>query len=438
MRIVPDPRLLLWTAMLLPFALLCVVAPAAVWLGAGLFLALAVAAGMDAARTPRELDKVRVSAPERIRMARRRPGNIELRIQGAAGRVVRLGLPLPPALHGERELLDVELTRDQTDATASWSCTPRERGCYNLRRCYFELSSPWGLWRGRSFSELRCEVRVYPNLGHERRRLAALFMKRGRFGHRPQRMIGQGRDFEKLREYIPGDSFDEIHWKATAKRGRPVTKLFQIERTQEIYVAIDNSRLSARRSGEDTGLERAVNAALTLGLVTQQQGDLFGLAVFGDRVHRFIRAAGGKNHYGACRDALYTLRSSNVAPDFEEFFSFVRLRIRRRALLLVVTDLSDPVISEAFLRDVQLVRRQHLVKVAMVRPPTVAPLFSRADARTSDDVYRKLGGHLIWRSLRELERSLARQGVGFALVDNEKLAAEVVSEYMNVKARQVL
>src|SRR5204863_1117351 len=92
----------------------------------------------------------------------------------------------------------------------------------------------------------RSEIRVYPNLLNERKNLAALFLHRGSFGMHAQRQIGKGRDFEKLREYIPGDSYDEVHWKATAKRGRPVTKIFQIERTQEVYVIIDASRLSAR------------------------------------------------------------------------------------------------------------------------------------------------------------------------------------------------
>src|SRR5207247_10489432 len=86
----------------------------------------------------------------------------------------------------------------------------------------------------------------YPNLFTERKSLAALFLHRGSFGLHAQRQVGKGREFEQLREYIPGDGFDEVHWKATAKRGRPITKIFQVERTQEVYVVIDASRLSAR------------------------------------------------------------------------------------------------------------------------------------------------------------------------------------------------
>src|SRR5207247_4961504 len=103
-----------------------------------------------------------------------------------------------------------------------------------------------GFWAARKSVATKSEVRVYPNLFNERKNLAALFLHRGAFGLHAQRQVGKGREFEKLREYIPGDGYDEIHWKATAKRGRPVTKVFQIERTQEVYVVIDASRLSAR------------------------------------------------------------------------------------------------------------------------------------------------------------------------------------------------
>ena len=92
------------------------------------------------------------------------------------------------------------------------------------------------------------EIRVYPNLVTERKNLAALFLNRGSFGLHAQRQLGKGREFEKLREYVPGDGYDELHWKATARRGRPITKVYQIERTQEVYVVIDASRLGGAAS----------------------------------------------------------------------------------------------------------------------------------------------------------------------------------------------
>jgi len=253
-----------------------------------------------------------------------------------------------------------------------------------------------------------------------------------------QRLLGHGREFEKLREYLPGDSYDEIHWKATAKRGRPVTKLYQVERTQEIYVALDASRLSRRAAGAKPALERFINAALVLGLAAEKQGDLFGLIVFNDRVRRFVRAANGKAHFDTCRDALYTVAPEIVTPDFAELFTQVRLKLRRRALVLLLTDLSDPLLAERFRASVPLVARQHLIMVNMFPQPGAQPLFQQPDATATDDLYRRLGGQLVWQSLRELGRGLQHLGVTLTLVEQDRLCVELVSQYMRVKQRQAL
>ena len=103
-----------------------------------------------------------------------------------------------------------------------------------LNSAFVECASPLGLWASRKQVPVQSEIRVYPNLLSERKNLAALFLNRGTFGIHAQRQVGKGRDFEKLREYVPGDGYDEIHWKATARHGKPITKVFQIEKTQEI------------------------------------------------------------------------------------------------------------------------------------------------------------------------------------------------------------
>ena len=121
---------------------------------------------------------------------------------------------------------------------------------------------------------------------------------------------------------------------------------------------IDASRLSGRGTENEAGresnftsirhprLESFVSSALILGQVAQKQGDAFGLITFSDRLHSFLRAKTGKAHYNGCREALYTLQPRLVTPDFEELFCFIRLRLRRRALIVILTDLDDPPLAE--------------------------------------------------------------------------------------------
>jgi uncharacterized protein (DUF58 family) len=291
------------------------------------------------------------------------------------------------------------------------------------------------------------EIHVYPDLLGERRTLAALFLNRGSLGVHARRQVGQGREFEKLREYLPGDSLDQIHWKVTAKRAQLVSKVYQIERTQEVYVLIDASRLSARPAApeaetpearEDTILERFITAGLAMGAAARRQGDLFGLAVFSDRVERFIRARSGQSHYNACREALSTIHASGVSPDFRELFSFIGLRLRKRALLIILTSLDDPAVAESYLQGMRLIGRKHLVMTGMLRPEGVVPLFSADTVHRPDDLYRALGGHLLWAQIQETGKTLERQGVRFALLDSATLCATLVSDYMEIKGRQLL
>jgi uncharacterized protein (DUF58 family) len=179
-------------------------------------------------------------------------------------------------------------------------------------------------------------------------------------------------------------------------------------------------------------------AGLILGQAAEQQGDLFGLLTFSDQVQTFLRARTGKEHYHACRDAIYMLESQAHAPDFDEVASFIRTRLRRRALLLFLTSLEDPVLAEAFVRNMTLLAGQHLVVACMLRPESAAPLFGQGEVRELDDLYRHLGGHLQWRDLRELGKVLQRRGVRFAMLENENLATELVAQYLAIKNRQLL
>src|SRR5258708_26257830 len=212
------------------------------------------------------------------------------------------------------------------------------------------------------------------------------------------------------------------------------------ERLEELYIIPNASGLTARPvpSVPDVStLERNVTASLLLALAAEKQGDLFGLITFSDRVHKFVRARNGKAHYSACRDALYTLYARAVTPDFEELFSLLRLRLRRRALLIFLTELDDPIVAETFVRNLKLLR-QHLVLVGMARPAGAQPLFEGPDVNATDDVYQKLAGHISWNKLRELGRVLASHGVRFSLLDADALGPELAAVYLDLKQRQLL
>ncbi len=440
--IVPRSRLLVWFAALAVPLAFAAAGPPASTVAFGIIAAFLLLAAADALASRGRLDGIDVDLPDLVRLSVDRPGAIEMLVRNGSlrGRRVRIGLPFPLHIETPHDNFVAELPEGAPLSRLTWSCTPRRRGRYSIERCYLGDSSPLGLWDVRRTITARTELRVYPDLMSEGRGVAALFLRRGSLGIHAQRQVGRGRDFEKLREYIPGDSFDDIHWKATAKRGHLVTKVFQIERTQEVYVVLDASRLSARASGVPprAALERFITAALILALAAERQGDLFGLVAFSDRVHSFLRARRGKAHFGACREALYTQAPRIVTPDFEELAAFLRLRLRRRALLLFLTDLDDPVLAESFVRGLDLIRRHHLVIAGMLRPEGARPVFSDPAVAVPDDLYRGLAGHIAWHRLQELAKILKTRGATFMLMDRETLSADLVTRYVDVKRRQAL
>ena len=307
---------------------------------------------------------------------------------------------------------------------------------WRLTQCWIETASRLGFWDVRWVVPVAIEVRVYPNLAAEHRKLAALTAAQG--GMHTYRQVGRGREFEKLREYVSGDSFDEIHWKATARRAMPITKVFQIERTQEVYAVIDASRLSGRESDGDAVLEAYITAGLLLGASAQRHGDLFGLLTFSDQVHKFVRAGNGREHYGACRDAVLRLRMRPVVPDYQELVTFIRLHLRRRALLVLMTALDDAAAAESLLEISGVIAAEHLVQVVTIQPAGAKPLFTGAAVENTDQIYDRLAGHLFWRNLRDTGKALERRGVRFASVAPDRLALALTSNYLEVKRRQLL
>lgn len=450
--IVPHAKLL-WAVALwaLPLALLGALIGPLTAPALALIALLVALALLDAVLAHGRLRVLRVRPVGVTRLTEGRAGELELEFENTGGKALafRLGLDLPEELESESEATAFALLEGAALSRGCWPLQARRRGRYVLARAHVERRSPLGFWLVRAGLELGAEVRVYPDLLPERRGLAALFLPRGTLGIRHRRQVGKGRDFEKLREYIPGDALADIHWKTTAKRGRPITKLYQIERTQEVYVIVDASRLSGRLSPaaktkngaaapETTVLDRFLSATLVTCLAAERQGDLFGLITFSDKVHSFLPARNGRSHYNTCRDEIYTLQPRLVTPDYDELFTTIRLRLRRRALLVFLTSLDDPTLAEAFQRRLDLACRHHLILVNMLAPPESRELFDAPDVASETEIIRRLGGHMLWNDLRLLERSLASRGVRFSALASEGMVTELVSQYLEIKQRQML
>lgn len=434
MQLVPSARLL-WIvgAGLFALALAAAFLPDGEALLVGAIAILLVAAAADWWLSRTLLAGIRVALPDLIRLFKERPAELLVRIEDAFPGRLRLGLAFPEAIAVDREEEWLHLAGPA--AQVAWPLTGLRRGQYRVEAAALECASRLGLWDVRRRLALASEVRVYPRV-REARDLALL--RREGAGHRALRQVGKGREFEKLREYAPGDGFDEIHWKATARRAAPVTKVFQVERTQEVYVLIDSGRMSAREVDGESILDRYLESSLLMALAAESRGDLFGLATFSDRVHGFVRARNGKVHYGACREMIYRLEPSPVSADFESLAAFIRPALNRRALLIFLSSFDDPVAAESFARASRLLSQKHLVIAGALRPSSATPIFGRGDLKSADEIYPRLAGHLAWHQLKQHELAWRRHGSRLVLFEPATLNAQLVAIYDEVKQRQLL
>jgi len=447
--IIPKPNLLLWTMWLgVPSSVLAGAVAETRAFALATIVVLVAAAIADAVVSRRQLDSIQLSSSQPLGLSVGAAGELQLELLVDLPRPMdlELTLMLPDELELDSEQrptaarsnsITLSLPGGSYHTRFGWPLRGVRRGRFTIDRCLWGSGSKFRLWEIRRPLPLHAEVRVYPDLRHEMLTLASQFLRRGGAGAHAHRQIGKGREFEKLREYLPGDCLDDVHWKASAKRGQPVTKEYQIERTQEVYALLDVSRLALREHGGEQALERTLRAALTLALATRRYNDLFGLLVFADRIRTFLPARAGKRQYDACREAIFTEHAAPVSPDFGELATFIRVRMRRRALLVFLTDLDDPALAEDFVQAAQLIGRHHLVLVIMILPPTAHPLFS-SPAEHREEIIEHLAGHLRWHRLRELSRVLERRGISLVLLRHEELASEVVSQYVAVKQRQML
>ena len=425
----PHPRLL-WLlalaaipAFTLGGALPAFALPCAAVLCVGLIVTV-----FDAVALLRQAESWQVRSDAKLQWFKGRAGTITLDLESKDAADLLVYLELPLELRAAEPVIKAQF---HGAAKVEVLCLPEQRGRYGLTNCFLSGASPLDLWQIKVKRPINVEIRVYPDL---QRDAAARMLMLRQWGARRLRLVGRGRDFERLRDYAPGDSFDEIYWKSTARHGLPIVKVFQVERTQDIYVIIDSSRLSTRHNA----LEQFVSSALTVALATENEGDNFGLVTFSDRVDHFIRAGKGKAHFSRCRDAIYDLSAKAVSPDFQDLFASLQLQIRRRSLLLFLTDLSDAMLAEVFGRDAQLLARKHLMIVHQLEDEESRPLFSGAAPANVEEIDGRLAGHLQWAKLQDLGRNLRRIGIGMHFLKPGSASADLVGHYLQAKQRQAL
>jgi uncharacterized protein (DUF58 family) len=312
------------------------------------------------------------------------------------------------------------------------------RGRFALGNVALRVRTPLGLVARRMRWAPDDAILVTPSVANVRRfRLLAIQHRLYEVGVRAVRQRGEGRSFASLREYVVGDDPRHIDWKATARRGKPITREFTIEQSQSVFCLIDSGRSMTQLAGTYTRFEHALSAALVLTDVAASAGDRVGTLVFDDEVRTFVPAQRGQAALRAVRNALIPVRATLTEPDYAAAFRFLAARQRRRALIVFFTDVIDARASRALIAHVGRSAARHLVVVVALRNDAIidAAMPAALDERS---LYESAAAEELIAARAEAIERMRASGVTVLDVSPSGITAAVVNRYLEIKARGAL
>lgn len=315
---------------------------------------------------------------------------------------------------------------------------PLRRGDYEFGNLHLRWQGPLGLLVRQAKIEAVGPVKVYPNLLDIRR--YDLLLRQNRLqelGLRHTRLFGEGTEFERLREYLPDDEYRRINWKATARRNRPVTIEYQTERSQNIIAVLDTGRLMQSPVAQMAKLDYVVNASLLLAYVATGKGDKVGLMTFADQVQTFLGPRQGRGQFQRMLEALYALEAEPVEPDYQGAFSYLALKQRKRALIIIFTDLSGGSSMQSLVSQVSSLARRSLPLVVTISDPDIHTT-AALQPRDSLTVYQRMAAEQLLDERQIILDQLQRCGVLTLDVPANRLSMAVINRYLELKGRTLL
>jgi uncharacterized protein (DUF58 family) len=373
------------------------------------------------------------------------PGSVAIEIRNGGNGSIRARVvdETPAQLRSAPPDLSM-VVKARSSAEVRYDVMPAERGDTKLGRIFLRYQSPLGLAERWAVAETRQTIRVLPNLEEARRQ--TLYLMRSRqvdLEKRRRRQRGLGREFDSLREYREGDELRDISWTATARRRHLVTRVFQMERSQNVWLVLDAGRLlraQVRAEGNAprfSKLDYAVNAALSLAQVALYCGDRVGLLAYGRKVQQNLYAARGASHVRAIVESLAQVRAEGVESDHGRAVRALLNAQKRRSLVVWITDFAETATVPEVIEYAMHLTPRHLVVFAAMGQPDLKALAETIPAVPAD-MYRHGAALEISQRRDILMRGLRQRGVLALELMPGMLASSLVTQYLDIKERSLI
>jgi uncharacterized protein (DUF58 family) len=341
------------------------------------------------------------------------------------------------ALREEGAIVDVTVA-ERSSAGAGYEVRPSERGDARMGKAFVRYRSAWQLAERWAAADVRQTVRVYPNLEEAKR--GTMYLIRSRqtvMEKRVKHLRGRGREFESLREYRQGDEWRDVCWTATARRGKPISKIYRIERSQTVWLVVDAGRLLRARWGGQSKLDYATAAALSLAHVALYAGDSVGLVAYGRKLQQRVAPGRGAEHLRALLEALAQVRGEAVEANHLRAAEALLTLQKQRSLMVWLTDLAETATTPEVVESAARMARRHLVLLAVVGQPEMRELIAK-NPETAREMFRYVAAEEIVQRRDLLLRGLRQQGALALEIEPMRLSMTLVNQYLEAKERSLL
>lgn len=316
--------------------------------------------------------------------------------------------------------------------------TPTKRGAFTFKSVHVRYEGRLKLCMKQFKVKLDKDYKVYPNMKNLRKyRLSITNNRSFKQGQRNLRMLGRGTSFESLREYVTGDEYRKINWKATARENKPIVNQYEPEKNQHVHILIDTGRPMSYTVRGYRKLDMVVNTALVLSDIVNQNGDQSALMLFNTEVSSIIAPGKGPDHRNKILETLYHIDHNNETSNHEEAFYYFKRKERHRSIVFLFTDFDTVEEAENLIKVLPVISRNNIVVIMLIKNESLEEI-SQLSIKNREDLFNKGVALELAEDRRKIISVLNRRGVLCIECEAEKLEYTAVNKYIQVKNRSYL
>lgn len=318
-----------------------------------------------------------------------------------------------------------------------YTVRPTERGEYTFSDIFVFVSMLTQMVQRKVVVKDKEVVATYPSILQMKQYELKVFAKTALSGIKKIRRLGHNNEFEQIKNYVQGDDFRTVNWKATSRRNELMVNQYQDERAQHIYSIIDKSRSMRMPFDELTLLDYAINSTLAFSNICLKKGDRAGLMTFSDKLGSKLAAERSSRQLQRIMDLLYKQKTRFLESNFEMLYHGIRNHIKGRSLLMLYTNIESEYSLKRILPLLKRINQRHVLVVIFFENSEVEKA-AQQEPKYVRDIYFKTFAEKYGMDKKKIALELRKSGIQTVLTSPEKLTVDTINKYLELKARGVI